>query len=147
MNVITVSGNVGNAELKKFGTNDLLKFSLAVKKKYSKDGQNDTQWFNCNLWGSRAEKLQQYITKGAGLVVSGEMDLNYDKDQKKGFPQINVDTLDIMKWANDSGQQQTNQQPQQQSQQKPPQQKSDQQNYNQQQQGFQALDGLDDVPF
>jgi len=136
MNVITIAGNIGQSELKEIGGNALLEFSLAVKKNYSKDKNNDTQWFSCSLWGKRATALAQHLVKGAGIVVSGEMQLNYDKEKKKGFPKVNVDSVDIMKWANDSGSQSAPQQSQQQS-------SEQQDDFN----GFQAIDGDDDIPF
>lgn len=33
------------------------------------DGQRPTQWVELSLWGDRAEKLEQYLTKGAALVI------------------------------------------------------------------------------
>ena len=132
MNVITISGNIGSSELKEISGNQLLEFSLAVKKNYVKDKNNDTEWFYCSLWGKRATSLAQYLVKGAGVVVSGEMQLNYDKEKKKGFPKVNVNDVDIIKWANDGVQQSQ------------PQQKPEGQNdFN----GFQAIDGDDDIPF
>ncbi len=104
MNNITISGNVGNAELKEVKGTALLEFSLAVKKNYAKDKNNDTEWFKCTLWGKRASALAQYIVKGAGLVVSGEMQINYNPEKKTCYPSVNVDQVDIMKWANDTQQ-------------------------------------------
>lgn len=155
MNHIVISGNVGNAELKQIGTNTLLTFSLAVKKKFCKDKDNDTEWFKCNLWGSRATSLQQYIVKGAGLVVGGEMQMNYNPDKKQSFPQVNVDNVDIMKWAEQSqGNQQSTQQPRQQPQQPQqqqyqpePQQQQNNHSYQNNRGGFQAIDNDDDIPF
>ena len=127
MNIITITGNVGNSELKNINGNALLEFSIAVKKEYSKE--KESQWFNCTLWGKRAEALQQYIVKGAGLAVSGEMNINYDPDKKTCYPKVNVNTVDIMKWANQEEKQHQTQQ-------------SEYQNdFN----GFQAVD--DDTPF
>ena len=126
MNTISISGVIGNAEMKKVGENQLLQFSLAVKKRYSKDKQNDTEWFKCNLWGTRATALEQYLVKGAGVAVTGEMQLGYNPEKKQSYPQVNVDTVDIIKWA------EQNQQPKQQGNQ-----------YDQ----FQAIDGDEDIPF
>jgi single-strand DNA-binding protein len=138
MNIITISGCIGSSELKNIGGSDLLEFSLAVKLDYAKDKANDIQWFYCTIWGKRATSLAQYLVKGAGVVVGGEMLLNYDKDAKKGYPKVNVDKVDIIKWAND--------QPQQQKQ--PSQQSSQQTNYQDDFNGFQAIDGdSEEIPF
>ncbi len=128
MNNLTITGNVGNSELKKIAGNDLLEFSLAVKKEYSKE--KESQWFNCQLWGKRATALSQYIVKGAGLAVSGEMLINYDPDKKTCYPKVNVNQVDIMKWAGDKPVSNVD--------------NSQQNEFN----GFQAVDGDDDIiPF
>lgn len=46
-----------------------LKFNLAVDG-YKKD---DTTWFNCILFGDRAEKLAEFLTKGKSIYVEGRM--------------------------------------------------------------------------
>ena len=98
MNVITISGGIGNSELKKIGSTDLLKFSVAVKK-YDKNDKDAIEWFNCDLWGDRAVKLAQYLVKGAGVAVTGEMQINYDKENKTCYPKVRVLDVDIIKWA------------------------------------------------
>jgi len=136
MNNIVIAGNVGNVEFKEINGTSLLTFSLAVKKSYSKDQANDTDWFRCNLWGKRADSLQQYILKGVGLVVSGEMNLNYDKEKKIGYPSVNVNQLDITKWA-----EKADREPDQAPKQAPPETLDD--GFK----GFQAIDSEDSIPF
>ena len=99
MNVISISGGIGNSELKKVGGYDLLEFSVAVKK-YDKNDKDAIEWFNCCLWGDRAAKLAQYVVKGAGVAVSGEMQVNYDKEKKTCYPKVKAMNIDIIKWAN-----------------------------------------------
>ncbi len=125
MNVLVISGNVGFVEYKDINGQGLLSFSLAVKKNFSKE--KESQWIKCNLWGTRATSLQQYIVKGAGLVVTGEYQGNYNDEKKQSFPQVNVSDVDIMKFV-DNDNQQTNQQPENQG-------------------GFAALPDDLDVPF
>ena len=66
MNSITVSGTVGNAELKYLQSGDpVLAFSVA-------DGQGKdkpTIWWSCNLYGKRAESLANYVQKGGKVTV------------------------------------------------------------------------------
>jgi single-strand DNA-binding protein len=68
MNSITVSGTVGNAELKYLQSGDpVLAFSVA-------DGQGKdkpTIWWSCNLYGKRAESLANYVQKGGKVTVVG----------------------------------------------------------------------------
>jgi single-strand DNA-binding protein len=68
MNSITVSGTVGNAELKYLQSGDpVLAFSVA-------DGQGKdkpTIWWNCSIFGKRAESLANFVQKGGKVTVIG----------------------------------------------------------------------------
>lgn len=82
MNVSMFAGNVGgDPRLGSIngqnGPVSVLNFSLAVAKK-QKDPQTGkplTLWIDCSLWGTRADTLSQYISKGTKLAVSGEVDV------------------------------------------------------------------------
>ena len=71
MNVLTVTGNLGkDAERKSMqdGT-AVLKFSVA-------DGQGKDKpaiWWNCDLFGKRAETLAPYLVKGQQVTVTGTL--------------------------------------------------------------------------
>ena len=98
MNNITVTGNVGKVELKQIGDTALLSFSVASDRNYQKDRNNKvTDWFNCDIWGKRAEGLAKVLTKGCGVAVVGEMQSN--KKDDKTYWQINVANVDIIRWA------------------------------------------------
>lgn len=69
-----VTGNLGrDAELKDAGSTRLLSFSVASTSR--EKGEKITTWVRCTLWGVRAEKLAQYLTKGTKVAVSGEYSL------------------------------------------------------------------------
>lgn len=94
MHIIHINGNVGrDGELKttQKGT-AVLSFPLA-----SKD-RGDTTWFDCAIFGERANKLAPHITKGTGLSICGVPGLRVFK-KKDGEPggaiQVNVDKLDF----------------------------------------------------
>jgi len=69
MNSICVAGIVGkDAELRAIQTGDsVCKFSVADSFK------DKTIWWNCSLFGKRAESLTQYITKGSKVTVTGSV--------------------------------------------------------------------------
>ena len=74
MQQLTIAGNVGrDAELRQTQSGDsVLSFSLAVDNGKDKNGnKRDSTWFDCSIWGKRADALQSYITKGSKLVVTG----------------------------------------------------------------------------
>ena len=71
MNVITVAGTLGkDAELKKMTNGDAIcNFSVAD----SQGRDKPTIWWNCGLYGKRAESLSQYLTKGQAVTVTGSV--------------------------------------------------------------------------
>jgi single stranded DNA-binding protein len=70
--LIVLTGHIGrDAELTYLSTGTaVLKFSLAVNTG-SKDKQT-LSWYSVAFFGSRAEKLAPWLTKGKGVIVSGE---------------------------------------------------------------------------
>jgi single-strand DNA-binding protein len=69
MNVITVAGTLGkDAEVKYLPNGDAIaNFSVAD----SQGRDKPTIWWNCGLYGKRAESLSQYLTKGQAVTVTG----------------------------------------------------------------------------
>lgn len=74
MQVLMIAGIVGKDAVLRHtnGGDDVLNFSLAVDNGKDKDGnKRDATWFDCSVWGKRASALQNHITKGLRLTVSG----------------------------------------------------------------------------
>jgi len=71
MNSITLAGVIGkDAELKSLSNGDMVcKFSVAD----SQGKEKPTIWWNCSLFGKRAESLSQYILKGLKVTVIGSV--------------------------------------------------------------------------
>jgi single-strand DNA-binding protein len=69
MNNITIAGGLGrDAELKYLNNGDpICNFSVAD----SQGRDKETIWWNCTLFGKRAEALSQYLTKGQSVTVVG----------------------------------------------------------------------------
>lgn len=69
MNSITISGSLGkDSELKQMSSGDYIcNFSIAD----SQGRDKPTIWWNCQLWGKRAESLSQYLMKGQAVTVVG----------------------------------------------------------------------------
>lgn len=96
-NSIQLVGNLTqDADLKvTAGGKAFLKFSVACNESWkdaSGEKQEKTNFFNCSLWGPRAESLAQYVKKGEKIFVSGSMQNN--KVEKDGlvkyFSEVNV---------------------------------------------------------
>lgn len=74
MQILTIAGTVGkDAELRTTQSGDkVLGFSVAVDN--GKDAQGNKRpatWFDCSIWGKRAESLARHITKGSKLTLTG----------------------------------------------------------------------------
>lgn len=82
MNVITVAGKLGrDSELRATPNGDsILSFSVAD----SQGKDKPTIWWNCQLWGYRGEALQQYLTKGTSVTVSGTVSERTYNDKTTG---------------------------------------------------------------
>lgn len=73
MKTVAIAGNIGkDAVLRTTQNGDkVLGWSVAVEERNGQDKR--TIWFDCSLWGRRAEALAQYLTKGTRVAVSGEL--------------------------------------------------------------------------
>jgi single-strand DNA-binding protein len=67
------------------------KFSLAVNRPKKHGEDQKPLWVNCVIFGERAEKLGQYITKGGVYAVSGEIDLREWESQKTGKSGVSLE--------------------------------------------------------
>lgn len=56
-------------------------FSLAVNRKYSKDGQQEVDFINCTAWRSTAEFIAKYFRKGSSLCIVGSIQVRSWEDQ------------------------------------------------------------------
>ena len=61
------------------------RFSIAVPRKYKKEGDPDTDFFNCSTFGKTAEFVEKYFKKGNKIEVSGRLENNSytNRDGKK----------------------------------------------------------------
>ena len=69
MNSITIAGQLGKDSELRFLSNGDPVCSFSVADQQGKD--KPTIWWNCSLFGKRAESLQQYLIKGQSVTVSG----------------------------------------------------------------------------
>ena len=97
MNNITIAGQLGrDSEIRALpdGT-QVLSFSVAD----SQGRDKPTIWWNCQLFGKRAESLQQYLVKGQAVAVSGnvsEREWNNKDGEKKKSMDIRVNDVALM---------------------------------------------------
>ena len=62
------------------------RFTLAVDRRFSKDGEQSADFISCVAFGKRAEFLEKYCHKGTKLVVEGRIQTgSYEKDGQKVY--------------------------------------------------------------
>lgn len=74
------------------------RFSVAVNRKFKKEGEPDADFFNCIAFGKQGEVISQYFKKGNLINIVGELRNNNwtDKDGKKHYDiQVNVTEFDF----------------------------------------------------
>jgi len=84
MNVITLVGRLGrDPEVKTLTTGTLVaEFTMAVNKRFKpKDGGPDADWFRVKTFGKSAEFVENYITKGRLVAVTGRMESRKYQDK------------------------------------------------------------------
>jgi len=105
MQSLTIAGNVGkDAVLRRTQSGDaVLGFSLAVDNGKDKNGdKRPATWFDCSIWGKRAESLERHITKGSKLVLQGRPTAR--EHEGKVYMGISVNELSFMGGGNATAQ-------------------------------------------
>lgn len=56
-------------------------FSIAVNRKYSKEGEQQTDFINCQAWRNTAEFIAKYFSKGSAICIVGSIQTRSWKDK------------------------------------------------------------------
>lgn len=108
MQTIFIAGNVGKDGVVRQtqGGDAVLGFSVAVDNgKDSSGNRRDSTWYDCSLWGKRANSLAQYVTKGTKLSLMGRPSVRVHEG--KAYLQISVDQLTFQGGGQQSDSQQS----------------------------------------
>lgn len=103
MQTLIIAGTCGrDAVLRRTGNGDaVLGFSLAVDNGKDKNGnKRDSTWYDCSVWGKRAESLERYITKGSKLALTGRPTAR--EHEGKVYMGISVNELTFMGGGSDN---------------------------------------------
>lgn len=105
INVVSLAGNVTrDAELKRTTAgSSVLVFTLAVNEHFKNNATGTwdkrPNFFDCVMFGPRAEKLAQYITKGAKLAITGRLRYRAwetDGGAKRSKVEVVADEIELM---------------------------------------------------
>lgn len=89
MNLITLLGRLTKdveSTTTQSGT-AIAKFSIAVNRRYKKDGEATADFFNVTAFGKVAEFISKYMSKGQQIALEGRLQNNNwtDKDGNKRY--------------------------------------------------------------
>ena len=77
MNKVILMGNLTRDPEIRYsqGENSLAiaRFSIAVNRRFSRQGDTDTDFFNCTAFGRQAEFVEEYFHKGSRMLLSGRV--------------------------------------------------------------------------
>ncbi len=82
------------------------RFSVAVDRRFKRDGDPDADFFNCTAFGKQAEFIEKYLHKGTKIVLCGRVQNdNYtNKDGQMVYSvRIMVDEIEFAESKNASG--------------------------------------------
>lgn len=71
--VILMGRLTADPELKSAGGTSVVSFTLAVDRRYAKEGQNKTDFITVVAWRQTAEFICKYFRKGSAILVCGEI--------------------------------------------------------------------------
>ncbi len=81
------------------------RFSIAVDRRFKRDGEPDADFFNCTCFGRQAEFVEKYLHKGTKVVLSGRLQNdNYtNKDGQMVYSiRVMVDEIEFAESKNSS---------------------------------------------
>ena len=112
--VILIGRIVRDTEVRYGGANNAVavaRYTLAVDRKYKKDGEQTADFINCVAFGKLAEFAEKYLKKGTKIAVTGRIQTGSYKN-KDGNTVYTTDVVVEEQEFCESKSQQSNSQPQ-----------------------------------
>ena len=72
-NVILMGRPTRDPEVRTAGETSIARFSLAVDRRFKRDGEPTADFINCVAFGKTAEFFEKYIRRGTKIVVQGRI--------------------------------------------------------------------------
>lgn len=77
MNVVVIKGRLTRDPEIRYTQGDkpmsIARFSLAVNRRFKRDGDPDADFFNVVAFGKQAETIEKFVTKGTEIAVRGHL--------------------------------------------------------------------------
>ena len=107
MNRVILMGRLTRNPEIKYGGKDndmaVARYTLAVNRRYKKDGEQEADFISCVVFGKGAEFAQKYLRKGMKVAVLGRISTGSykDKDGNYDFTKCDVATKEMREFVND----------------------------------------------
>lgn len=85
-------------------------FSIAVNRRFQKEGEQTADFINCQAWRNTAEFISKYFRKGSSICVTGSIQTRSwtdNNDQKRYATEVVVDEAMFVDSKNDTQQAET----------------------------------------
>lgn len=100
MNKLIIIGNLcNNPELRSTSSGvSVCSFTVAVNRKKTKDGQQETDYFNVTAWRERGETCAKYLSKGKKVSVVGPVSVRtWESNGKHGASlEVTADEVEFL---------------------------------------------------
>ncbi len=91
MNSITFTGRLGKDSELKYSANGMAFLKFEVADKHDKE---NTNWWNCTMFGKRAEALAEMLNKGSQVSVIGK--IKQEKKDEKTYYNVIVNDIELL---------------------------------------------------
>lgn len=81
MNSIILMGRLTKDPVVKSGSSVYARYTIAVDRKFKKDGEATADFIDCVVFGKSAEFAEKYLHKGTKITVRGRLQVNNFKDK------------------------------------------------------------------
>ncbi|MCI5882822.1 MAG: single-stranded DNA-binding protein [Clostridiales bacterium] len=77
MNKVILMGNLTRDPEIRYSQNEnslaIARFSIAVNRRFNRQGETDTDFFNCTAFGKQAEFVEKYFKQGSRMLLTGRV--------------------------------------------------------------------------
>lgn len=73
MNKVILMGRLTRDPEYRTGNTNVARYTLAVDRRFKKDGEPDADFFNCTAFGKSADFAEKYFRQGMKIVVTGRI--------------------------------------------------------------------------
>ncbi|MCL2874399.1 MAG: single-stranded DNA-binding protein [Defluviitaleaceae bacterium] len=97
MNKVIMMGNLARDPETRYSQSAdpiaVTRYSLAVRRRFKREGEPDTDFFNCVAFGKQAEFAEKYLKKGMKICIAGSLRTSSWDDKQTGQKRWSTDIV------------------------------------------------------